>query len=157
MNLHSLSQILFISLYLAFSLVILFKLLKQRWAIYFYLKNVDSKWNMHTVVCLFFNVFILLIYLFGYTGLSCSMQTLSCSIWDLVLRPGIEPRPPALGAQSLSHWATREVPSVPRFFWSSLSTRPSLYLHALIRLECFFTLTQLMIPFIVLTSKLPLK
>ena len=27
----------------------------------------------------------------------------------LVTRPGIEPRPPALGAQSLSHWTTREL------------------------------------------------
>ena len=35
---------------------------------------------------------------------------LSCSTQNLVLRPGIEPRSPALGAQSLSHWTTREVP-----------------------------------------------
>ena len=34
----------------------------------------------------------------------------SCSMWDLVPRSGIEPRPPALGAWSLSHWTTREVP-----------------------------------------------
>ena len=32
-------------------------------------------------------------------GLTCSMQ-------DLFPWPGIEPRPPALGAQSLSHWTT---------------------------------------------------
>ena len=35
---------------------------------------------------------------------------LSCSTWDLVSWPGIEPRPFALGVQSLSHWTTREVP-----------------------------------------------
>ena len=38
---------------------------------------------------------------------------LSCGIWDLVPRPGIDPRPPALGtwrAWSLSHWMAREVP-----------------------------------------------
>ena len=35
---------------------------------------------------------------------------LSCSTWDLVSWPGIEPRPSALGVQSLSHWTTREVP-----------------------------------------------
>ena len=35
---------------------------------------------------------------------------LSCSMGDLVLWPGIEPRPPALGARSLNHWGTREVP-----------------------------------------------
>ena len=42
--------------------------------------------------------------------LSFSMQTLSCDTWDLVLWPGIEPRLPALGAQSLSCWITREFP-----------------------------------------------
>ena len=35
---------------------------------------------------------------------------LSCSMWDLAPWPGIKPGPPALGAQSLSHWTTREVP-----------------------------------------------
>ena len=34
----------------------------------------------------------------------------SCSLWYLVPWPGTEPRPPALGAWSLSHWTTREVP-----------------------------------------------
>ena len=34
---------------------------------------------------------------------------LSCSMWDLVPWPGIEPRPSALGAWSLSHWTTRAV------------------------------------------------
>ena len=38
--------------------------------------------------------------------------TFSWGMWDLVLWPGIEPRPPALGAQSLSHWTAREVPSL---------------------------------------------
>ena len=31
-------------------------------------------------------------------------------VWDLVPRPEIEPGPPALGAQSLTHQTTREVP-----------------------------------------------
>ena len=35
---------------------------------------------------------------------------LSCSMWDLVPWPGIEPGPLALGAQRLSHRTTREVP-----------------------------------------------
>ena len=35
----------------------------------------------------------------------------SCGMWDLVPRPGIELRPPALGVWSLSHRTTREVPS----------------------------------------------
>ena len=33
----------------------------------------------------------------------------SFSMWDPVPRAGIESRPPALGAWSLSHWTTREV------------------------------------------------
>ena len=33
---------------------------------------------------------------------------LSCSMWDLVPWPGIEPNTQALGAQSLSHWTTKE-------------------------------------------------
>ena len=37
-------------------------------------------------------------------------QTLTCGIWDLVLRPGIKPRSLALGALSLNHWATTEIP-----------------------------------------------
>ena len=45
--------------------------------------------------------------------LSCSMQTLSCGMWDLLPQPGIEPRPHALGAQSLNHWTAREVPTWP--------------------------------------------
>ena len=34
---------------------------------------------------------------------------LHCSMWDLVPWPGMEPKPPALGARSLSHWITRKV------------------------------------------------
>ena len=40
---------------------------------------------------------------------------LSCGMWDLVPRPGIEPRPPALGTWSLSHGTTREVPLTSLF------------------------------------------
>ena len=42
-------------------------------------------------------------------GPSCSMWPLSCNAWDLVPWPGITPSLPALGAQSFSHWITREV------------------------------------------------
>ena len=38
-----------------------------------------------------------------------AVSGLICSMWDRILRPGIEPRPPGLGAQSLSHWTTREI------------------------------------------------
>ena len=41
--------------------------------------------------------------------LRCSMQALSCGMWDLVPGPGIEPGPPAWGAWSLRHWTAREV------------------------------------------------
>ena len=37
----------------------------------------------------------------------------ACGI--LVLRPGLEPAPPAEEAQSLNHWTTREVPKPPTF------------------------------------------
>ena len=60
------------------------------------------------------------IYVFGCAGsylrhlgsliFIVACKIFSCSLWDLVLLPGIEPWPPALGAQSLSHWTTREVP-----------------------------------------------
>ena len=43
---------------------------------------------------------------------TCGMGTLNCSMWDLFPWPGIKPRPPALGAQSLSPWTTRKVPSL---------------------------------------------
>ena len=59
-------------------------------------------------------------------GLSCSLRdlwTLSCGLWDLVLWPGIEPRAPAFGVQSLSQWTTREV---PRLGFISRSLRESL-------------------------------
>ena len=36
----------------------------------------------------------------------------SCGVWHLVPWPGIEPGAPALGAWSLSHWITREVPGL---------------------------------------------
>ena len=42
----------------------------------------------------------------------CGMWLFSCSMWDLVLGPEVEPGLPAWGAWSLSHWTTREVPSV---------------------------------------------
>ena len=42
--------------------------------------------------------------------LVAAWEIFSSEMWDLVPWPGIEPRPPALGAQSLSHWTTREVP-----------------------------------------------
>ena len=41
---------------------------------------------------------------------SCSMQTLSWGLWVLVPPPGVEAKLLALGAWTLSHWTTKEVP-----------------------------------------------
>ena len=65
------------------------------------------------------NVYFYFIYLsasgFGWLGLfaaqeicRCSMQYLSCGMWDLVPWPGIKPGPPAWGAWDLSHWITKK-------------------------------------------------
>ena len=48
---------------------------------------------------------------YGTQDLHSHMRALSGDVQDLAPRAGIEPRPPALGAWSLSHWTTREVPS----------------------------------------------
>ena len=45
----------------------------------------------------------------GSLVVACKLLVAAC-MWDLVPQPGIEPGPPALGAQSLNHHATREVP-----------------------------------------------
>ena len=50
----------------------------------------------------------------------------NCNMWDLVPWPGIKPRPPALEARSLSHWATREVPILNYFLISRLKERYTL-------------------------------
>ena len=44
--------------------------------------------------------------------LPSSALGLGCGMWDLVLGPGIEPRPLALGAWGLSRWTAREVPAL---------------------------------------------
>ena len=59
-----------------------------------------------------FSIALIVIYLFG-----CARPQLqhsgslifSCSMWNLVARPGIEPGPPALGAWSCSNQITREI------------------------------------------------
>ena len=52
---------------------------------------------------------------FGMTTVSCGTWTPSCGMWDLVPQLGIEPRPFALGVQSLDHWIPREVPEAFTF------------------------------------------
>ena len=48
---------------------------------------------------------------------------LSCGVWDLVPRPGIEPGPPAWGTWSLTHWTTRK-----SFYSSLLETQEEIFL-----------------------------
>ena len=68
---------------------------------------------------------------FGVRDLfSCGMQALSCGVWDLVPWPGIKPRPPALGARSLNHWTTREVPGWVVYDFVQEPLRLSQYLWA---------------------------
>ena len=77
-------------------------------------------WTQASPWLFFFLVFIcFLIYLivpslsWGMWNLLSSLQhteSFSCIMQNPVLRPGIEPRPHALGAWSLSHWTTRKVP-----------------------------------------------
>ena len=68
--------------------------------------------------------------------LSCGIRTLSCAcMWDLVPWPGIEPRPPALGARSLIHCATRKVPTLflgfPETLWHPSASLLQPYLVSL--------------------------
>ena len=46
----------------------------------------------------------------GPSIFTVAREIFSCSMWDLVPWPGMESGSPALGAQSLSHWTTKEVP-----------------------------------------------
>ena len=80
--------------------------------------------------CVLFIYLKIFIYLFtlAVPGLCCSTWDLRSSMRDLWLQhagsflvaaclrdlapqPGVEPGPPALGAWSLTHWTTREVPA----------------------------------------------
>ena len=62
--------------------------------------------------------------------LACGLLVAAC-MYDLVPQPGIEPRPSALGAQSLTHWTTREVPKV-----AFLKGKPDQFTHLCKALQC---------------------
>ena len=60
----------------------------------------------------FFKIYIyLFIWLLWILVVACGL--FSCGVWDLVPCLGIKPEPLALGARSLSHWTTRQVPVHP--------------------------------------------
>ena len=55
--------------------------------------------------------------------LSFHMRNLALWHSDLISWPGVKPRSPALGAQSLSYWTTREVPTSATFSVELMSVR----------------------------------
>ena len=69
----------------------------------------------------FFFFFLIVIYLFWLCRVlvaahriivaACELLVVAC-MRDLVPQPGMEPRPPALGTRSLTHWTAREVPLI---------------------------------------------
>ena len=61
-----------------------------------------------------FKKYLLFIFL-APLGLSC--------MWDLVSGSGIKPEPPALGAQRLSHWTTREVTGLGLFIQNDVTVK----------------------------------
>ena len=62
---------------------------------------------------LIFIRFYLFVWLHWVLVAACRIS--SCGMWDLGPQPGIKPRSPALGVQSLSHWTAREVPDLTIF------------------------------------------
>ena len=77
----------------------------------------DSRHFVLYISFFFFNVFYVFIWLQQVLAAACGifswgLQTLRCGGWDLAAWPGMEPRRPALGKQSLSHWITRGVPAL---------------------------------------------
>ena len=70
-----------------------------------------SPWRfVHVIMCIASSLFFLIfIWLPWVLVVACGifnyvMWTLRCCIWDLIPWPGMEPRPPALGAWCLSPW-----------------------------------------------------
>ena len=80
--------------------------------------DVCGLWMINRV-SYFLKVYIYFIY-FAALGLTaCGVLILvaacgvfSCGMRDLVPQPRITPGPPAMGAQNLCYWTTREVPKV---------------------------------------------
>ena len=69
-------------------------------------------WNIENHLSMPLFIHFLYLFILAVLGLGCGMQDIfSCGMWDPFPWPEIKPRTPTLGAQSLSQWTTREVPS----------------------------------------------
>ena len=66
----------------------------------------------------FFNIYFYL-FIWLCQVLVAAYGIFSCSMWNLVPRPGVKPRPPAMGTWNLSYWITRD-PQVIFFFFFTL-------------------------------------
>ena len=114
--------------------------------------------QMHFFYLLFklFHMFIwqhqVTVAVLGTSNLHSSMRTLSCSIWDLVPWPGIEPGPPALGTWSLSHWTTGKSSDTLLCPWTQLiflvgkCLGPKVYLFWYRIHRCTLEVCQLKLP-----------
>ena len=95
----------------------LYSLSFEDFALFFFLCLLPLRFSLlNFTILIFISKKIFIIYL-TVPGLICSTWYFCCSIWDLVPWPGLEP---ALGAWSLSHWTTREVPMLIFFDVPSL-------------------------------------
>ena len=81
-------------------------------------------WLLFTSASFFsFKLFIYIcLFIWPHQVLVVACRIFSCGTWDLVPWPGVEAGLPALGAQNLNHWITREVPYLNIFIF--LSTLP---------------------------------
>ena len=74
-----------------------------------------SSWKVYTISTSFFLIFMGVLCCFFFWlcwELVAACTIFSYSMWDLVPWSGLEPGPPALGTQSLSHWTMRQVPQL---------------------------------------------
>ena len=71
----------------------------------------QSSNSSHLCPLFFFNIlfYFILFRLRRVLVAACELLAVAC-MRDLTPRPGMEPRSPALGVRSLTHWTTREVP-----------------------------------------------
>ena len=80
--------------------------IKKNW----YHSQAQGRAGLHSMLDLvLFFFFSIYLFIWLHQGLVAACEIFSCSMQDLVPWPQIKPRPPALGAWSLSHWATKEL------------------------------------------------